>query len=308
MSLGFKINESQKNLVNRILGNIMKERKINKSDALVYAIEKYEDTKIDNKSGDFIPVLVRDVLTQIKDNGCGYIGYINDEFICRETMAKKRKPESLTGEPEHVLKNCLSCLQWKREREINKRETEMRKESIKKLQTFVNNFVRVSRSGFKYTAYLCLCNADTGNMQFSRGGDSLSCPLLLNNKGEPEYVNIPLTCMEKINPTTQNKPCEFLASLEGIQAIDPSIFKSLDDILTSETLIPYNKKEIDDIQNQNERLGVDADYTVLEDENYEGECPPENEEKNSCIMPLCEHATKCDSYYPKKKWDKVPLK
>ena len=300
MSLGFKVDESQKTLINSVLERVSKERSLNKSDSLVYVIEKYSNLDIGNKSGDYIPTNIRDVLTQIR---CGYIGFVKDEFICRENMSKKKKPDILEGEPNVVLNNCLACIQHKLKNETDKRNTEMRKESIKKLQTFMKNFIAISKSGFKYTAFMCLCDADEGKIIFSRGGESLQCPLI-----EYELVDIQLSCMEKINPNTQNKPCESLASLEGIQAIDPSIFKNIDDIFSDDALIPHRENELEGIEIQNEKLGIDADYKVLDETNYEGECPPENKEKESCIMPLCEYATKCDSYTAHKKWKVIPLK
>jgi len=305
--LNFRVKDSQKEFTNRILERLNKEKGLTKSDAFVYVFEQYENNIIGNKSGEYISANVRDVLTQIT---CGYIGFVNDSFICRETMMKKKEPTTLLGEPQTVLENCIGCIKRKIETEQDKRNSEMRKESIKKLQAFMKEFIRISKSGFNYTAYLCLCNADEGKIQFSRGGESMPCLQL-----DDESVNIQYTCMEKINPTTQNKPCEYLASLEGIQSLDPTIFKDIADVLNEESLIPYRENELEDIKKQNERLGVQVDYEILKtdtekelEESYSGECPKENEENTSCIMPLCEYATRCDSYTAKKKWKKGMLK
>lgn len=305
MSVGFKISIPQKALCNKIIERVMKEKSLEKGDAFVYILQQYENMKIDNKSGDYVAPNVRDVLTQIKSR-CGYLSFRNDVFYCLETMAKKKESTLLEGEPETVLKHCIACIQYKLEQETIKRNTEMRKESIKKLQKFMKDFITISKSGFKYTAFMCLCDAESGNIIFSRGGDSLQCPLL-----DKELANIQLTCMEKINPKTQKKPCEYLASLEGIQALDPTIFKDMSDIFSEDTILPLRENELEDIKKQNERLGIDVEAKVIEkekDNSYDGECPIDNEYNQSCINPKCEHSDKCDSYSPDEKWIKEPLR
>ena len=307
--LNFRLTDAQKDFANRIIERLNKDKSLNKSDAFVYVFKQYEDNLISNKSGNYIAPNVRDVLEQIK---CGYIGFVNDNFYCRETMAKKREPTLLAGEPEIILKNCLACIKWKLEQEFNKRNTELRKESIKKLREFMKGFIILSKSGFKYTAFMCLCDADSGNIIFSRGGEALQCPQL-----EKELVNIRLTCMEKINEKTGQRPCEYLASLEGIQTLDPTIFRDMDDILNNETLLPLRENELEEINRQNERLGIQVDAKVIDKEDDEkfpdetdGEynCPDENEKNQSCINPKCEYSDKCDSYSPDEVWKMEPLK
>lgn len=306
--LNFRLTTSQKEFANRIIDRLNKEKSLNKSDAFVYVFKQYEDNIISNKSGEYIAPNVRDVLEQIK---CGYIGFINDAFYCRETMAKKREPTLLVGEPEVILKNCSACIQYKLEQEINKRNTELRKESIKKLQSFMKGFIAISKSGFRYTAFMCLCDADSGSIIFSRGGEALQCPIL-----DKELVNIQLTCMKKINPKTSKMPCEYLASLEGIQTLDPTIFKDMENILSEDALLPLRDNELKEIKEQNDRLGINADFTVIdkEDEKFPDEtdgeynCPDENEKNQSCINPKCPLSEKCDSYSPDKVWKREPLK
>jgi len=247
--INFRVNESQVKFINDIIDKTILEKGLpNKGDALYYICEKHSNMKIGNVSGEYIKPNVRETLLDID---CDYIEYENETFYCLEKAHKTKKKDNLGIDPESVKRFCIACKQGKADLIENKIKEERRKESFKRIDKFLKQFMVITEKGFIAETYMCFGNALEGNLIYSRDGKSLLCPLADN-----DIVQIKDVCMNALNPKTGLTPCKYLATLEHLvqltkediekMGIDlPQIDYIKQEEPTSHTLSKEHRKEVD---------------------------------------------------------------
>jgi len=101
-------------------------------------------------------------------------------------------------------------------------------------------------------------------MIFSGDSETIDCPLKDNKN-----VNIKSTCMEKINPKTQEKGCEYLGGFPVTYKRGEAYYNDMHDKIKEELLL-MEKKTVDIVE-PNKKVGIDAEYKVIKDDEEEDE-------------------------------------
>jgi len=260
MSIGFKVSDSQKQLINNTLERVAKHTGLNKGDSLVYIIESFSNKQIGNESGEYIKPNVRDVLQYVD---CPYIEHSDEIFWCLEKAHTSKKKDNLGVDPENVKRFCIACKQGKADLIEKRNKEERRKESFKRLERFLKQFMTITEKGFIAETYMCLCNAIEGNLIYSRDGKSLQCPL-----EENDIVQIQDVCMNALNPKTGLPPCHYLVTLEHLVQLTKEDIEKMDIDLPQIDYLEPDEPSSNTLRKEH-RKEIDAEYEVKEEEQGE---------------------------------------
>jgi len=260
--INFRINESQKQLITNTLERVAKEKGFNKGDSLLYIVESFSKMQLGDKTNEPVNLNIRETLLDID---CDYIEFSDETFWCLEKAHATKKKDTLGVNPESVKRFCIACKQGKADKIENKIKEERRKESFKRIERFLKQFMVITEKGFIAETYMCLCNAIEGNLIYSRDGKSLQCPLLDN-----DIVQINDTCMTALNPKTGLPPCHYLVTLEHLVQLTKEDIEKMDIELPQIDYIEQEEPTSRTISKEH-RKDIDAEYEVKEEKGEEKE-------------------------------------
>ncbi len=257
-TLGFKVTGSLKKKINKILKKVQDDKGVRKVDALEFIIDAYDKASIESSFNeeDFIPPSIMDALREI---ACEYLQYMEETFLCLEHFHKTKKKHMLGIEPRGLIIDCKSCKQGKADIVKKQIAKERRKESIKKLLDFASTFSIITERGFMATSYICIYNALEGNFLFSRDNTTINCGLV-----EGEIVQIEHDCLTKLNPQTSLAPCQYLITLDHLVKLSKEDLETMNLIIPKIDEAPLDEVEIENIENEPERVVVKSKTKVIE--------------------------------------------
>ena len=257
-----KLNKNQKEMINLVFERIAKKNDLTKSETLVYIVDSFSKMQLGDTTSEPVTLNIRETLLDID---CDYIQYSNEIFWCLEKAHKTKKKDELGTDPESVKSICIACKQGKADLIKDKIREERRKESFKRIERFLKQFMTITEKGFIAETYMCLCNAIEGNLIYSRDGKSLQCPLVDN-----DIVQINDTCMTALNPKTGLPPCHYLVTLEHLVQLTKEDIEKMDIEMPQ---IDYMEQEEPTSRtiSKEHRTEIDAEYEVKEEKGDEPE-------------------------------------
>ena len=282
-SLAFKVSSVQKDYLNKVIKKIQKEKGLTKGDSLHFIVDHFDKElykgAVDKQ--DFLPPNVMDA---IRDIECNFLQFSEDTFYCLEKFAISKKKDILGIEPNEIIAMCTACKQGKADKIRIQMDKERRKESVRKLMDFAKTFMVITEHGFMAQSYMCTCDELEGQLSFSRDGKTLTCPM-----SEGDIVDIEDICMTRLNPDTDEPPCQYLITLDHLVQL------SKEDLETMNLIVPVIKYEEppvnQEVMNKKEpRKQVDSEIVV--NDGVVKHCP-------DCDTPLSEndkglYCHKCD--------------
>jgi len=266
-----KLNKPQKETINLVFERVAEKNDLTKSETLVYIVDAFSKMQLGNTTNEPVTFNIRETLLDID---CDYIEYSDETFWCLEKTHKTKKKDELGTDPESVKRICRACKQGKADIIGNKIREERRKESFKRIERFLKQFMTITEKGFIAETYMCLCNAIEGNLIYSRDGKSLQCPLM-----DDDIVQIQDICMTALNPQTGLPPCKNLVTLEHLVQLTKEDIESMDIDLPQ---IDYMKPEepTSHVLNKESRKNIEAEYEVQEEKDkLKAEKETDNEEE-----------------------------
>jgi len=255
-----RLNKEQKDKINKTLERIAEEKEFTKSQSLIYIVDSFSKMQLGDSTNEPVTINIRETLLDID---CDYIEYSDETFWCLEKTHKTKKKDELGTDPESVKRICRACKQGKADIIGNKIREERRKESFKRIERFLKQFMTITEKGFIAETYMCLHDAIEGNLIYSRDGKSLQCPLEDN-----DIVQIKDVCMNAINPKTGLTPCQYLVTLEHLVQLTKEDIEEMDIDLPQIDFIEPQEKTSHTL-NKESRKNIDAEYEIKEEKGEE---------------------------------------
>ena len=151
---------------------------------------------------------------------CHYLRRVGLDWVCGETMAKKKEPTILGPDTEMVVAGCLDCIRKKEELRAQAIDKLLMKASIVKMREFYIQFMKLAHDGLDVDCLMCRGDLLNGKIIMSIDGTTLQCPLL-----DDQFVDIKAVCLEKVNPQ-RGKGCEyFIAVAHNVHLDDMGIIR-----------------------------------------------------------------------------------
>jgi len=145
----------------------------------------------------------------LDDIDCHYLRRVGLDWVCGETMKKKKEPKVLgsQSDTDFVVAGCLDCIRKKEELRAQEIEKLLMKASIVKMREFYIQFMKLAHDGLDVDCLMCRGDLLNGKIIMSIDGTTLQCPLL-----DDQYVDIKAVCLEKVNPQ-RGKGCEYFIAV-----------------------------------------------------------------------------------------------
>jgi len=240
-----------------VFERVAEKNNLTKSETLVYIVESFSNMQLGDATNEPVTINIRETLLTID---CDYIEYSNEKFWCLEKTHKTKKKDELGTDTKSVKRLCTACKQGKADLIEHKIREERRKESFKRIEGFLKQFMTVTEKGFIAETYMCLCDAIEGSLIYSRDGKSLQCPLIDN-----DIVQIKDTCMTSLNPKTGLPPCHYLVTLEHLVQLTKEDIEKMDIDLPQIDYIEPQEKTSHTL-NKEHRKEIDAEYEIKEED------------------------------------------